>query len=140
MSRLFNTTHNEQFYHIIILVIRVIITLFMLVHGLSKLKILLSDGPSIFPDPLQVGIENSLSLAVFSEVICSFFIFLGLGTRLAVIPLIFTMFIAIFIVHEYDGFAKQELGGLYMMIYLVLLVTGSGKYSVDYLIEKNNYR
>lgn len=140
MSKLFNTTHNERFYHIIILILRLIVALFMLVHGLSKLKILLSDEPSIFPDPLNIGVEDSLSLAVFSEVICSFFVFLGLGTRLAVIPLIITMIIAIFVVHVGDGFSKQELGGLYMIIYLVLLVTGSGKYSIDHLIAKNNFR
>ena len=47
------------------------------------------------------------------------------------------MFFAVFVIHGADGFDNQELGGLYLLIYVLLLVTGSGKYSVDHFIYKN---
>ena len=73
----------------------------------------------------------SLTLAVFAEVICSLLLLFGLGTRLAVIPLIVTMLIAVFFIHGADPFAKQELGLHYLLVYLLLLFAGSGRYSLD---------
>jgi len=47
-----------------------------------------------------------------------------------------TMAIAVLVVHATDGFQKQELGLLYLICYLVLFYTGSGKYSLDYIFTK----
>jgi putative oxidoreductase len=60
---------------------------------------------------------------------------LGVATRLAVIPLIITMVIALTSVHANDPFNKQEPALLYLLVYLVLLVAGSGKFSVDGLLH-----
>jgi Predicted membrane protein len=78
----------------------------------------------------------SLSLTVFAEVICSLFILLGFATRLAVIPLLITMLVAVFYVHGNDPFGKQEMGLLYILTYVMLLIMGSGKYSIDNLLYK----
>jgi putative oxidoreductase len=46
------------------------------------------------------------------------------------------MVIAGFVVHAADPFAKQEMSLVYLAVYLLLMVFGVGKVSVDYMIEK----
>lgn len=69
-------------------------------------------------------------------------LFLGLGTRVISIPLIFTMIVAIFTVHIGNGFAAGDNGFeiplYYLLMLFVLLTYGAGKYSLDYLIKKLN--
>jgi putative oxidoreductase len=55
---------------------------------------------------------------------------------LAVIPLIVTMLVAVFHIHASDPFTKQELGLFYLAGYVILFFTGSGKYSIDYIIQR----
>ncbi len=108
---------------------------FMLSHGYGKL-IKLINGDTAFLDPFGMGSEISLYLAVFAEIVCAFFILLGLFTRIAAIPLIITMCVAVFMVHAKDDFATKEMGLIYLITYCVLLLSGAGKYSVDALIGK----
>jgi len=108
----------------------------MLVHGIPKLQMLLGGESVQFPEVFGMGATLSLSLAVFAEVICSIFILFGLGTRLAAIPLIITMLLAIFHIHIAEPFAVKELAVLYLLIYSMLLLMGSGRYSLDAVLLK----
>lgn len=117
-----------------LLIARVAIAVLMLVHGLPKLAMLVSGETISFPGILGMSPEVSLFLAVFSEVVCSLLILFGLGTRLAVLPLIVTMLVAAFYFHLGDPFSSKEPGLLYILVYVLLLVTGSGKYSLDRLV------
>lgn len=132
MMRFFNTDIRSGKIDISLLILRVGVSLLMLTHGLPKIGRLAQD-PVEFIDFLGLGASLSLMLAVFGEVVCSLFVFVGLGTRLAVIPSIITMLVVVFHVHLGDGLAKQELGLHYLIVYLVLLIMGSGRYSLDYL-------
>jgi len=78
----------------------------------------------------------SLGLAVFAEVICSILILIGFKTRLATLPLIITMLVAVLVVHFSDPFAIMEKALLYLLLYIILLFGGSGKYSVDALKQQ----
>lgn len=138
MIKLFQVKRNENNLSLIILVIRLSIATLMIFHGLPKLNTLLAGGEIQFPDPLGVGSTFSLCLTVFAEVVCSFFIAIGLGTRLASIPLLITMLVAVFVIHGADPIDVKEMGILYLLFYLLLLVTGSGKFSLDSLISKKN--
>jgi len=133
MKRLLNVQHQDKNIDIAILILRVSLASFMLVHGIPKLLSLISGDPVQFP-PLIGSPEVSLALAVFAEVFCSILILFGLTTRLATIPLIITMLIAVFLIHASDPFAKQEMGLHYLVGYIVLLITGSGKFSLDHVI------
>jgi len=84
-----------------------------------------------FPDPLGVGSEISYGLTLFGEVFCPVLIILGLFTRYASIPVVITMFVAIFIIHGADPLAKKEMAILYLVPFLVLLISGPGKISLD---------
>nr|WP_320023764.1 DoxX family protein [uncultured Draconibacterium sp.] len=135
MKKLFQTKLNNTSVHFSLLLLRLTTGGFMLTHGYSKLQHLLA-GEMQFGDPLGLGPEVSLVLAVFAEFFCSILIMLGFGTRLAVIPLIVTMAVAAFIVHAADPFGRKEMALLYLVGYVILLLTGSGKISVDRFISR----
>ena len=107
----------------------------MLTHGWPKLMNFAERAES-FRDPIGLGSELSLSLAIFAEVICAALLVVGLATRWVIIPLLFTMFVAVFIVHAEDPWSKQELGLFYFSVYVALLCTGPGKYSMDNLVSR----
>ena len=99
-------------------------------HGWGKLQKMLS-GDMGFADPIGVGEEVSLILTVFAEFLCGILVALGLFTRAALVPLIITMLVAVFIIHADDPFSKQEFGLLYLIPYITLFLTGPGKLSLD---------
>ncbi len=110
-------------------VLRVGVGATMLSHGLPKLMGF-SEKISTFSDPLGLGPAASLILAIFSEVICSIFLILGLKTRLAAVPLLMTMLVAFFIVHGMDPWGRKELAAMYGLSYLTLILGGGGAYQV----------
>lgn len=135
MRKFFSTTVHPTAFDLSTLLLRLTAGGFMLTHGYPKLQRLLA-GEMQFGDPLGLGPEVSLVLAVFAEFLCSILLILGLGTRFAAIPLIITMAVAAFIAHGADPFGRKELALFYMISYIVLLLIGSGKYSIDQLISK----
>lgn len=134
-KKIFYTGESSGLISIGLLLLRVIVGVFMMTHGFGKLKMLLGPGEIQFADPIGIGLELSLILAVFAEFFCSILLILGLGTRLAAFPLWFTMFVAGVIVHAADPFGVKEMAFLYGTIYTVILFTGPGKFSIDRLIE-----
>ncbi len=131
MKNLLTANHNQKYMDIALLILRAGVAFLMLSHGLPKLAKLLSGGEIKFPDPLGIGSKISFILVVFAEAVCSALILIGLATRLATIPLIINMLVIIFIVHAADPFAKIEVSVFYLLVYLVLLISGSGRYSID---------
>jgi len=139
IKNIFNPGNYLNNINFVLLILRLTVGIFMLTHGIGKFSTLFGDEPIQFPDPIGVGTTASLALTVFSEVFCSILLILGLGTRLAAIPLLITMLVAAFIIHANDGFGKQELGLIYAAIYLVIAITGAGKISIDnWIYDKIN--
>ena len=87
-----------------------------------------------FPDPIGVGPVVGLSFAVFAEAYCAIAVVIGLLTRLATIPLLIIMAVAVLVVHADDPFARKELGLLYFFGFLVVLARGAGPFSIDALL------
>ncbi len=114
-----------------ILLLRIAFGLMMMGHGWSKLSGF-SGMSASFPDPLGVGSPVSLALAIFAELGCSLLLLLGALTRLALIPLIITMLVAIFVAHGNDPWNMKELAVAYLAVYGVLMLTGPGRYSLDH--------
>ena len=135
MKRSFDTTFSQNKLDLWLLLLRALVTAFMLTHGLPKFYRLMT-GNFEFSDPLGIGEPATLILAVFAEVVCSTLIFIGLGTRIAAVPLIATMLVAAFISNWNDPFGKKELPLLYLFIYVTLLILGSGRYSLDFVLTK----
>ncbi len=101
----------------------------MITHGWGKIANY-SENLTKFADPLGIGTQTSLVLAIFAEFFCSILLALGFFSRLALIPLIITMVTAAFMVHG-GNFSKQELPLLFLIAFLTLFFTGPGKYSLD---------
>lgn len=135
MKSLLKVNNTSNSTGIALLLARIGIAALMLTHGIPKMMTLFSGAPVQFPPVMGLTPEISLGLAVFAEVVCSIFLLAGYATRFATIPLIITMLVAALLIHSADPFGKQELPLLYSLVYVALLFLGSGKYSVDYLIQ-----
>jgi putative oxidoreductase len=120
---------------IALLVARLGVGTLMLTHGIPKMMMLFSGAAIQFPPVMGMSAAFSLGLTVFAEVICSVFILFGFATRVAVIPLAITMLVAVFLIHAADPVSVKEPALQYLLVYLILLFAGSGKYSIDYLLN-----
>jgi len=136
MKKLLSVNPSSNVIDLILLLTRVGIATLMLVHGLPKMFMLFSGQPIQFPPVMGMSAELSLGLAVFAEVLCSVLLLVGLGTRFAAVPLIITMLTAVLLIHGADPFGKKELGIHYLLTYVVLFLAGSGRYSLDYILQR----
>lgn len=127
-----------------LLIFRVTISSFMLFgHGLGKFNRLISGNEIKFFDPFGIGQQFSLALAVFAEFFAAGLIILGLFTRFSSISLIITMFVAGVIYHADDPFGGKEKALMYLVSYILLFITGPGKYSLQSVLKakiKSNNR
>lgn len=132
---LFSTSSSALAQSLGLLALRLMFGLGMLfAHGWGKM---MSYGDKLdsFPDPLGIGSAASLTATVFAEVVCAFLVSIGLLTRGALIPLIFTMLVAAFIVHGNDPFSSKEMALLYLTGYGVIFLSGPGKFSLDHQLR-----
>jgi putative oxidoreductase len=139
MKRTFSTQLNPNALNFWLLIARLAIGAFLLTHGIPKLQHLVA-GNVKFPDPFHIGPAASLALSVFAEVGCSVLLILGLATRLATIPLIINLIVAIIYIHTADPFAKKELACVYLVILIGFTILGSGKFSIDSLLVRKSRR
>lgn len=117
-----------------LLLLRLTVGVFMLTfHGLPKLQNF-AELSQNFPPMLGMSSQMGLVLIIFAEFFMSIALILGLFTRLATIPLIIGLGVASFVAHAGDPIAAREMSLLYFLIYVVILLTGPGKISLDTLI------
>lgn len=121
---------NNTLIHLGLALLRIVPSAFMLTHGYPKLMKLI-NGNTEFADPFGIGQAPSLFLAVVGEFICPLLMIIGFKTRWAAIPAAITMFVAAFIAHGSDPFGRKELPLLYLTIFVIIMLLGPGKYSVD---------
>ena len=135
MKKIFSVNKATTTTDIALVIVRIGVAALMLTHGIPKLVMLFSGAPVQFPEVLGMGAEFSLALAVFAEVFCSILLLVGFATRLAVIPLAITMLVAVFLIHAADTLSVKEPALHYLLVYIVLLLAGGGKYSMDYVLQ-----
>lgn len=87
-----------------------------------------------FPSVLGFGSYMSLMLAIFCEFCGSLFLIAGLLQRLMLIPMIISMGVAFFDVHD-ALLPEGELALIYLIVFVILFVTGPGRYSLDYVLD-----
>jgi putative oxidoreductase len=133
---IFDSSIHKKMNSAALLLVRVVVGALMLTHGIQKYYQLMQGGPIKFQDPIGIGEGPSLVLAVFAELVCSALLIIGFATRIIVVPLIINMIVIVLVVHGHQGLGEQELPILYLLIYVLLLITGSGKYSVDGIIPR----
>jgi putative oxidoreductase len=84
-----------------------------------------------FPLPVVFGWA-----AAVSELLGGALVAVGLFTRPAAVFAAITMFVAAFLHHATDPFAKRELALAYLVILLALACMGPGRWSVDGIARK----
>ena len=129
------TNHRPLHVDLGILILRLIFGGMLMYVGYFKLSTY-DQTIGMFTDPLGIGKELTLILVIFAELICGFFVAIGLLTRLSVLPIFILMTVVFFIVHQNDAFIMKQLPFVYWLLCFVIFIFGSGRYSVDRIIFK----
>ncbi|MDQ0739868.1 DoxX family protein [Pseudomonas sp. W4I3] len=109
-----------------LLFLRVSGALFLLwVHGLPKL-LHYSEQLKLIEDPFHLGASVTLLLAIFAEVLCPLLIIAGMWVRLACLPILAVLVIALLVVHPEWTLFEGQFGWLLMIIFSSLLIAGPG--------------
>lgn len=134
-----------------LLILRIGVGSYMLSHGLGKLNMLLDGNFAMMGDPIGLGPQLSLVLVTFAEFACAALVIVGLGTRLAAVPVVFAMCVAVFVAHSADPWSMEtaamrffsgesqtwfskEPAMLFLIPFLALACTGPGRLSLDTLV------
>jgi len=99
-------------------------------HGWDKL-VHFSAHAAKFPDPLHIGHERSLAMAVFAEVVCATLAGLGFVTRFASAVIVIQFAVIVLVLMHGAPFGDRELAMIYALPFLCLVFTGGGAYSID---------
>ena len=134
--KILSTKYSAGAFNFSMLLLRVVFGLLMITkHGYDKLV----KFPTLqyqFYNFFGVGSKTSLILSIFAEVLCALFIVLGLFTRLAAIPLIITMLVAVFGFNAGKPLVDSEAALMYLCVFVTLLFCGPGRISIDGMINK----
>ena len=131
---LFPNSFRGKGVSFLLLIIRVFFGILFFVHGVSKMMNFDSLSET-FPSVLGLGSYMTLMVSIFCEFCCSLFLIAGLLVRLIMIPMIVSMGVAFFDVHD-AMLPEGELSLIYLVVFAVLYITGPGRYSVDYVLDK----
>lgn len=116
--------------HLALLLLRLGFGGFLMTHGIPKISRLFED-PVKFVDPFGIGDTATLVLTIIGEVVAPIFIIVGFKTKWAAVPSAITMAVAAFVIHAKDNLRTKELALLYLIVFVVIMLAGSGKYAVD---------
>ncbi|KTB57329.1 DoxX family protein [Pseudomonas allii] len=110
-----------------LLFLRISGALFLLwVHGLPKL-LNYSEQLKLIEDPFHLGATITLLLAIFAEVLCPLLIVAGVLVRLACLPILAVLLIALLVVHPEWTLFEGQFGWLLLIIFTTLLISGPGR-------------
>ncbi|MEO5942606.1 MAG: DoxX family protein [Ferruginibacter sp.] len=135
MKKLLSVKYTPGAFNTAMLVLRLTLGIMIMHHGYEKLTNFNQTAgfmPSLF------GMSNTISaaLVIFAEFFCGLFVVIGLFTRLATIPIIITLCVALFKVHNAHVFAEGERAVIYIGGFIVLLLVGAGRVSIDGMTGK----
>ena len=136
-----------------LLILRLGMAGYLATHGWGKLQMVLAGQHEMFGDPIGIGSKLSLFLVMFAEFVCALLVLVGAATRLAAIPVVFAMCVAAFVAHGNDpwtmgkaaelffsgaskSWASKQPALMFASVFLALIFTGAGRYSVDGLLAK----
>ncbi|TDV53374.1 putative oxidoreductase [Pseudomonas helmanticensis] len=126
-----NASTDEQARDIGLLFLRVSGGLFLLwVHGLPKLLDFTAQL-QLIEDPFHLGSHLTLILAIFAEVVCPLLIVAGLLARLACVPILFVLLVALLVVHPQWSVAEGQFGWLLLILFTTVLIAGPGRLAIS---------
>ena len=122
---------NERVQDFGLLFLRVSGGLFLLwVHGLPKMLDYSAELQRI-EDPFHLGASLTLMLAIFAEVLCPLLIVAGVLVRLACLPILFVLLVALLIVHPQWSVAEGQFGWLLLILFTSIFIAGPGRLALN---------
>lgn len=110
----------------------------LVVHGLPK-ALNVHHELQVIDDPLGIGAWPTLLGALFAQIFCPLLIAVGLLTRLACLPILFLLLVAMLLVHPEWSLLEGQFGWLLLSIFSALAIAGPGRYSLDGLRQRKRY-
>lgn len=135
MNRFLSTNYNATAFNFALLILRLVMGLLMIPHGYDKL-VQFAEKKEKFMNFLGIGSTLTLVLVIFAEFFCTCLIALGLLTRIAALILVILTGVIVFQVHHADFFGEASTGLLFLGGYATILLVGPGRYSGDALMGK----
>lgn len=102
----------------------------LVVHGLPKL-LDFHNQLSLIEDPFHMGAQLTLTLAIFAEVLCPLLIAAGVFVRLACLPILFLLLVALLVVHPQWTLEEGQFGWLLLIIFTTVLIAGPGRLALN---------
>ncbi|MFD1602564.1 DoxX family protein [Flavobacterium artemisiae] len=134
IKQILSSDLGNSFNNAAILVFRILLAVELFrVHGMKKFRVENGQKEHV-PNPLHLPEKLNGLVATFSDTVVPFFIILGLGTRLAVLPTIGVTAVGYFVVHRKDSLEVRDVPYMYTLSLLLILALGAGKYSLDYYL------
>ncbi len=122
---------NERAQDFGLLFLRISGALFLLgVHGLPKLLNFSAELQRI-EDPFHLGAHLTLILAIFAEVLCPLLIVVGVLVRLACLPILFVLLVALLVVHPQWSVAEGQFGWLLLILFTSIFIAGPGRLALN---------
>lgn len=103
--------------------------LLLQIHGLPKLFNWSTELQRI-EDPFGLGTTLTLAMAVFAEVICPVLLILGVFARLACLPVLAVLGVALVVVHPEWSLEQAQFAWLFTVLYAGLAITGPGAWAI----------
>ena len=126
---LFPQPTDSKGFSLLLLCLRIFFGLMLTMHGLEKLYNY-TELCYTFPDPTGIGSEITLLFVIFAEMMCSVAFIFGALYRLSMIPMLGVMAVAFIHIHE-ASIAQGELAFIYLIVFIMMYITGPGQYSID---------
>ena len=126
---LFPQPTDSKGFSLLLLCLRIFFGLMLTMHGLEKLYNY-TELCYTFPDPTGIGSEITLLFVIFAEMMCSVAFIFGALYRLSMIPMLGVMAVAFIHIHE-ASIVQGELAFIYLIVFIIMYITGPGQYSID---------
>ncbi|UIR54575.1 DoxX family protein [Sphingobacterium sp. SRCM116780] len=123
--------------------LRIALGILILVKGMSFVGDLDGVGALVQQVNYKLYIWGGVHYIVFAQIVGGLFLIFGFQTRLAAAVLLPILFGAVFFVNITNGFSflnsELWLSIIVFIFLIVFLIMGSGKYSLDNLMDKPGY-
>jgi len=132
---LFPLNRYNSLVSALLLMLRIVFAGMLMMHGWAKLTNFAATAESF----AALGGNIAAVLVIFAEFFCAMGIITGLLFRLALIPVIINMSVAFFVAHgaRLVGEHNGELAFLYLVVFVVLIFAGPGKYAIgNFFVKK----
>ena len=93
-----------------------------------------------FHDPLGLGSELTMVIAILAEFCAPILVILGFQTRLAASLPFIMMFLLVFVLPPIDPIPFRELAYLFCIGFFLLIFTGAGRFSLDGYFESRKVK